>query len=72
MDRGANGGIAVSDTRIIDPELDQGSIDLCGIDNHTVRNLKIVTVGAVANSSWGEIIIILFQLASMPDGKTIL
>ena len=72
VDRGANGGIAGSDTRIIDPELEQGSIDLCGIDNHTVRNLRIVTVGAVAKSNWGEVIIILHQQASMPDGKTIL
>ena len=57
---------------MIDPELDQGTIDMCGIDNHHIKGLKIVSVGGVVNSTFGEIIIILHQQARMPDGKTIL
>jgi hypothetical protein len=30
---------------MIDPELDQGTIDMCGIDNHQVKRLMIVSVG---------------------------
>ena len=32
IDRGANGGIAGKELRVIDPELDQGTIDMYGID----------------------------------------
>ena len=45
VDRGANGGIAGNDTRVI--EKTDVYIDLCGIDEHTVSNLQIVTAGAV-------------------------
>ena len=47
-------------------------VDLSGIDDHTVRNLQLVTVGAVVNSNKGEIIIVLHHYADMRDGKTIL
>ena len=46
--------------------------DLSGIDDHTVRNLKIARVGGVTKSSKGDIIIIINQAAYMPDGRTIL
>jgi hypothetical protein len=49
------------------------TIDLSGIDNHTVRNLAIVTAGAVVRTNLGEIIIILHQAADMTsDSRTIL
>ena len=41
VDRGANGGIAARDTRVLD-WLDR-KIDLSGIDDHTVRDLPLVT-----------------------------
>ena len=57
IDRGANGGIAGTDTRVIDTT--SRTIDLSGIDDHTVRNLPIVTAGGVVRSNRGEIILIM-------------
>jgi hypothetical protein len=49
------------------------TIDLSGIDDHTVRNLAIVTAGGVVRTGQGEIIIILHQAADMTrDARTIL
>jgi hypothetical protein len=70
VDRGANGCIAGSDLKLID--FTGGHTDLSGIDDHTVRNLKIARVGGVTKSSKGDIIIIINQAAYMPDGRTIL
>jgi len=69
VDRGANGGIAGRDTRVLET-LDR-SIDLSGIDDHTVRNLPLVTAGGVVRSNRGDIILIMNQYAHMADGKTI-
>ena len=53
IDRGANGGIAGTDTRVIQ---DTGrTIDLSGIDNHTINNLRIVKAGGVVRSNKGEL-----------------
>ena len=46
-------------------------IDLSGVDDHTVRNLEVVTAGATARSNKGCVIIIMNQYARMTDGKTI-
>ena len=48
------------------------SIDLSGIDDHTVSNLPLVTAVGVTKSQHGDIIVILHQAAFMADGKTIL
>ena len=53
-------------------EISDNSIDLSGIDEHTIRNLKLVKAGGVTKSSHGDIIIIIEQAAHMPDGKTII
>ena len=53
-------------------ETSENSIDLSGIDDHTIRNLKIVKAGGVTKSSHGDIIIVIEQAAHMPDGKTII
>jgi hypothetical protein len=45
IDCGANSSIAGCGTRVI-AQTDR-SIDLSGIDNHTVRNLTLVTAGGV-------------------------
>ena len=63
VDRGANGCIARRDTRII--ERTSKSIDLSGIDDHTIRNLNLVTAGAVVKSSHGNIMVIIHQAADM-------
>ena len=69
IDRGANGGIAGTDTRVID--VTNRTIDLSGIDDHTVRNLPIITAGGVVRSNKGDIILVLNEYAHMPDGKSI-
>ncbi len=47
------------------------SIDLSGIDDHTVRNLPLVAAGGVVRSNRGDIILVMNQYAHMADGKTI-
>ena len=70
IDRGANGCIAGNDTKLL--EFTGQSTDLSGIDDHTIRNLKIARVGGVTKSSIGDLIIIINQAAYMPDGRTII
>ena len=48
VDRGANGGIAGNDVRII--ATTDRSIDVQGVSNHQVTNIPIVTCGAVVNT----------------------
>ena len=70
VDRGANGGIAGNDIRVI-TKTDR-MVDVSGIDNHEMTNLQIVTAGGVVKSQRGNIIVILNQFAHVPNGKTIL
>jgi hypothetical protein len=69
VDCGANGGLAGSDVRVINKT--GRSVDVIGIDNHTVNDLPIVTAGGVINSHCGPVIAILHQYAYVGDGKTI-
>ena len=70
IDRGANGGVAGSDVRIISLLPDR-SVDIQGIDNHQLQDVKIGTVGAVASTHLGEIILIMPQYAIYGKGTTI-
>ena len=71
VDRGANGCIAGNDMRVIAKT--ERTIDLSGIDDHTVRNLTLVTAGGVVRTQLGNIIMVLHQAADMTrDLKTIL
>jgi hypothetical protein len=54
IDRGANGGVAGSDTRLIDKSL--CSVHIQGIDDHMIKDVPIGTVGAVVNTRRGEVI----------------
>ena len=47
------------------------NVDLSGVDDHTVRNLAIVTAGAVVKTQCGDIILKMNQYAYMHDAKTI-
>jgi hypothetical protein len=69
VDRGANGGIVGNICQIITRT--GKHIDLCGVDDHTVSNLKLVTAGAVVMPQKGPIIIVANQCARMANGKTI-
>jgi len=71
IDRGANGCIAGRDMKVISKTT--RTIDLSGIDDHTVRNLVLVQAGGVVETDKGEIIFIINQAADMTrDSRTIL
>jgi hypothetical protein len=69
IDRGANGGIAGSDTRII-TESEQ-RVDLSGIDSHEICNIKLGNAGAVVRTQHGEVIVIMNNYALVSEHKTI-
>jgi hypothetical protein len=46
-------------------------VDLCGVDDHKVDDLELVTAGAVVETQKGPIIIIMKQYARMANGKKI-
>jgi hypothetical protein len=69
IDRGANGGVTGSDTRLIDKTLH--SVHIQGIDNHMIKDVPIGTAGAVINTQCGEVIAIMHQYAYTGKGGTI-
>jgi hypothetical protein len=70
IDRGANGGIATIDTRVIERHPHR-MVDIRGINNHDIT-IPIVSAGAVARSQWGDVIIIMHQYACHPQqGRSI-
>ena len=69
VDRGANGGVAGSDVRVI---FKTGrTFDIRGIDNHHVNDIDIVTVGGVVSTQRGPVIVILHQYALLNKGASI-
>jgi hypothetical protein len=68
-DRGANGGVAGSEMRVI--ATTDRLVNLTGIDNHEITDLKIVTAGAVAKTTEGPIIVIAHQYAHVPTSRSI-
>jgi hypothetical protein len=69
IDRGANGGVAGSDTRLIDKSL--RSVYIQGIDDHMIKDVPIGTVGTVVNTQRGKAIAIMHQYAYTGKGGTI-
>jgi hypothetical protein len=69
IDRGANGGVAGSDTQLIDKSLRSDHIQ--GINDHMIKDVPIGTVGAVVNTQRGEVIAIMNQYAYTGKGGTI-
>lgn len=69
VDRGANGGVAGEDVRIIHKL--HRTVDVQGIDNHQIVNIPIVIAGGVINTQRGPAIAILNQYAYIGKGKTI-
>jgi hypothetical protein len=69
IDHGTNGGVAGSDTWLIDQSL--CSVHIQGIDNHMIKDVPIGTVGAVVNTQHGEVIAIMHQYAYTGKGGTI-
>ena len=54
MDRGANGGLAGSDMRVIYKT--HRKINISGIDNHEVTGLDVVTAATLLNASQGKLL----------------
>ena len=53
VDRGASGGIAGADTRLI--RASGRHVDVTGIDNHKIKNLAIGTCGGVFDTDQGKV-----------------
>jgi hypothetical protein len=69
VDRGANGGLLGDDVLII---FRTGrTVDVAGIDGHTVNDLELVTAAALVETNVGLRIIIMHQYAYLGKGKTI-
>ena len=69
IDRGANGGVAGDDVRIIFRT--NRTVDIKGIDNHHVNNIGIGTVGGVVQTQHGPVIAIMHQYALLGKGASI-
>jgi hypothetical protein len=69
IDRGANGGVAGDDVRIIFRT--NRTVDIKGIDDHLVNNIGIGTVGGVVNTQHGPAIAIMHQYALLGKGASI-
>ena len=69
IDGGANGGLAGSDMRLLEDTLQK--VDVTGIADNTLSNLKVSTVAALIQSTKGPIIGIFHQYAYIGAGKSI-
>ncbi len=57
VDRGANGGLAGSDVKVLHKT--GRFVDIAGIDNHTLNDLEMVTAAGVVSTTTGQAILIL-------------
>ena len=69
VDRGANGGLAGSDMRVIYKT--HRKINISGIDNHDVNGLDVVTAATLLNTSQGKVIGIFNEYAHLGKGSSI-
>ena len=69
VDRGANGGLAGSDMRVIYKT--HRKINISGIDNHEVNGLDVVTAATLLNTSLGIVIGIFNEYAHLGKGSSI-
>ena len=69
VERGANGGLAGSDMRVIYKT--HRKINISGIDNHEVNGLDVVTAATLLNTSLGKVIGIFNEYAHLGKGSSI-
>ncbi|KAL7573666.1 hypothetical protein ACA910_008353 [Epithemia clementina (nom. ined.)] len=69
VDRGANGGLAGDDMRILHKT--GRKVDISGIDNHEVNNLDIVTCAFMFDTNQGKIIGIFHEYDYLGKGRSI-
>jgi hypothetical protein len=70
VDRGANGGICGNDMLVL--EGSECFVDVYGLAGHKVTQLQIVTAPALISTHCGKAITIIYQMALLGKGKTIL
>ena len=71
VDRGANGGIAGSDCRIIASTVDPRRVDIVGIAGNELPKVPIGTVGSYVETNKGPVIAIWHQYAMHMEGASI-
>ena len=69
IDRGANGGLAGSDVRIL--ERTGRTVSVTGIDNHELPGLDLVTCAALLHTNHGKVVLIMHEYAYYGRGNTI-
>ena len=69
IDRGANGGIAGSDVRVI--SMSNRRVNVQGIDNHRMNDIRVATVGGVINTNFGDVVAIFHEYAYTGKGNSI-
>lgn len=69
VDRGANGGIAGEDVRVL--ATTNKTVNVRGIDNHEVCDIPIVTCAGVMHTQRGDVIAIMHNYAYTGRGRTI-
>ena len=69
IDRGANGGLAGSDVRVL--ERTGRTVSVTGIDNHELPGLDIVTCAALLHTNHGKVVLIMHEYAYYGRGNTI-
>ena len=69
IDRGANGGLAGSDVRIL--ERTGRTVSVTGIDNHELPGLDSVTCATLLHTNHGKVVLIMHEYAYYGRGNTI-
>ena len=69
IDRGANGGLAGADMRII--HTTPRKINIVGIDDHELTGLNVVTAAALLDTQKGPIIGVFHEYAHLGKGRSI-
>ncbi|MEL7196229.1 MAG: reverse transcriptase domain-containing protein [Bacteroidota bacterium] len=71
VDRGANGGVAGEDVRLVPNGFTHRYADIEGIDNHRITHKQIGTFGGVTETQYGPVILIFNEYAYNGQGPTI-
>ena len=69
IDRGANGGLAGADMRVI--HTTPRKINIVGIDDHELTGLNVVTAAALLDTQKGPIIGVFHEYAHLGNGRSI-
>ena len=70
VDTGVNNDVSSNHVRVIVKHHDR-TVDVHGIDNHEITSVPLVTIGGVALTTSGEVILIMHQHACHGRNKTI-